>query len=214
MQRRGAGAKPLYFLGWGEAAAVSLGELVKKKGLKMCFWAEWVEVMVTGLACGCEEGGLSWPGSAHSPASGGQRDRASHHDLEGWPQKVEGGAGHMPWAVPHSSCGMTAMGDVDETCIFCSCAVACLVFRESLQIHGSEFVTLYRCVQTPPGHRDLLKLVCRGGVWEGRCARESRQVGRQQAHPRQRSGCLSALLCPRGVRSLLRVPGLLLRPVC
>lgn len=83
---------------------------------------------------------MAWPGLGQvcSPVSGGQCDlagqagHASHDDQEGWPQKVEGGMGCVPWAVPRSSCGMTAMWGVDVTCIFCSCAVACLVLRELL----------------------------------------------------------------------------------
>lgn len=73
---------------------------------------------------------------------------------------------------------------------------------------------LNKCVQTPPEHRDLWKLVFQRWGREGRCAMESGQLGRRQAHlPRSAVAALPALLSPPGVRSLMGVPVLLLRCV-
>lgn len=91
-------------------------------------------------------------------------------------------------------------------------SAACLVFRESPQVSGSKFVTLRRCVQTPPGHRDLLKLICQRRDF---LETESRQLGGQRARLCGSAGAAwPALLSLPGVPGLAGVLVLLLGPVC
>lgn len=154
--------------------------------------------MVTGLACAGRR--VAWPGEGtwSCPVVGGtmlaRQAMLPAMTGKGGPKKMRGAQDMCPQPVPRSSCGTTAMQGVDVMCIFCSCAVACLVSRESLQIYGSQFVMLYRCVQTRPGHRDLLKLIFQRRGWEGRCAVEESEPC-LPCCPRLASAALSGSLC-------------------
>lgn len=195
---------------------------------QLCPWKGWLSRKDWKWAFGLSGRGLwerTWPAAgrrvawpslwrACGPASGGQwglagqAGRASY-DQERWPQKVGAGGEDM---CPGQCRVPLVAWPPGRVLMWCVLPAACLVFRESLQVSASKFVTLRRCVQTPPGHRDLWKLICQRRDF---LEMESRQLGGQRARLHgSAAAARPALLSLPGIPSLVGVLVLLLGPVC